>query len=138
MRKMTHGKRSSSGKTSSQCLTVDKSQCFRLESNEQMMRLDENILPTKWRGATVSEDEMQKLRKVKNVIRRGRISSIEETNIMFESGEEMNLPEGTLIVDCARNSTKWPQNKKVFDGDTINLQYLMLPPLGLGFCFCHI
>ena len=99
------------------------------------MRLDENILPTKWRGATVSEDEMQKLRRVKNVIRRGRISSIEETNIVFESGEEMNLPEGTLIVDCARNSTKWPQNKKVFDGDTINLQYLMLPPLGLGFMF---
>ena len=52
--------------------------------------------------------------------------------IIFTSGQEMYLESGTVVVDCARNSTRFPvQQEKVFDGDKIKLQFIMLPPLGL-------
>ena len=102
----------------------------RFEKNGIMMRLDKNILPTRFRYATMTKKEVEKLRNVKNIIRKGRIASIDTERVKFESGEEMNLPEDTVVVDCARNSTKFPQDKKVFDGDKINLQFIMLPPPG--------
>ena len=44
----------------------------------------------------------------------------------------MDLASGTVVVDCARNSTRFPvQQEKIFDGDKIKLQFIMLPPLGL-------
>ena len=107
----------------------------RLEENGLWMRLDKNILPTKFRYATMTKAEVEKLKKVKNIIRKGRIASIDTDRVKFESGEEMNLPEDTVVVDCARNSTKFPQDKKVFDGDKINLQFIMLPPPGM---FCSV
>ena len=109
---------------------------LRLERSGVLLRLDEKILPTKFRYATVSREEISRLRRVEHVIRKGRISSIDEERIRFESGEEMELAEGTLVVDCARNSTKWPCDKLVFDGDVINLQFLMLPPPGLNPADC--
>ena len=45
---------------------------FRLERNGVLMRLDENILPTRFRFATVSPGELQRLRRVRNIVRRGR------------------------------------------------------------------
>ena len=94
------------------------------------MRLDKNVLPTRFRFATMTQAEVEKLKKVNNIIRKGRISSIDTDKVKFESGEEMPLPEDTVVVDCARNSTKFPQDKKVFDGEKINLQFIMLPPAG--------
>ena len=105
----------------------------RFEKNGVMMRLDPNILPTRFRYATMSKAEVERLKTVKNIIRKGRIASIETDKVTFESGEEMSLPEDTVVVDCARNSTKFPQDKKVFDGDKINLQFIMLPPPGFIF-----
>ena len=107
---------------------------FRLERNGVLMRLDENILPTRFRFATVSPGELQRLRRVRNIVRRGRVAALDQASITFHSGERMELPEGTLVVDCSRNSTDWPHQKKIFDGDQINLQYVMLPPVG-SCCF---
>ena len=107
---------------------------FRLERNGVLMRLDENILPTRFRFATVSPGELQKLRRVRNIVRRGRVAALDQASITFHSGERMELPEGTLVVDCSRNSTNWPHQKKIFDRDQINLQYVMLPPVG-SCCF---
>ena len=56
------------------------------------------------------------------------------SKIIFTSGQEMDLEYGTVVVDCARNSTRFPvQQEKVFDGDKINLQFIMLPPPGSKF-----
>ena len=49
---------------------------FRLEKNRVNLRLDPNVEPTRNRYATVGEAEIPKLRKIKNVIRKGRISEI--------------------------------------------------------------
>ena len=48
------------------------------------MRIDESRLPTAFKCATVSMDELPLLRKVKNIIRRGRIESLEKDKIIFK------------------------------------------------------
>ena len=48
------------------------------------MRIDESRLPTAFKCATVSKDELPLLRKVKNIIRRGRIESLEKDKIIFK------------------------------------------------------
>ena len=97
------------------------------------MRLDPNILPTRNRLASVSSSEMPKLRKIKNIIRKGRVARIDVGKIIFLSGEEMQIPSGTFIIDCSRNCLKFQrpdQLKKVFDGDEINIQFIWMPPPG--------
>ena len=104
-----------------------------MERNGTLMRLDPNILPTRNRLATVSEPEMVKLKWVKNIIKKGRIARIDVGKIIFLSGEEMQIPSGTSIIDCSRNCLKFQrpdQLKKVFDGDEINIQFIWMPPPG--------
>ena len=48
------------------------------------MRIDESRLPTAFKCANVSKDELPLLRKVKNIIRRGRIESLEKDKIIFK------------------------------------------------------
>ena len=48
------------------------------------MRIDETRLPTAFKCATVSKEELLSLRKIKNIIRRGRIESLEKDKIIFK------------------------------------------------------
>ena len=103
-----------------------------LEETGIMMRLDKNIMPTKYRGATVNKAEIKKLQRVKNIIRKGRIGRIDPGKLVFQSGEEMMIDPATLCVDCSVNCTLFAPPKKVFDGDRINMQYIRLLPPGLS------
>ena len=96
------------------------------------MRLDKNIMPTRYRAATVSRKEIEKLQKIKNIIRKGRIDRIESGKLIFQSGEEMDFDAETICVDCSVNSTMFGPKKQVFDGDTINVQFIRLPPPGIS------
>lgn len=93
-----------------------------------LMRLDKNIMPTRYRAATVSEPELKKLRQIENIIRKGRIENAEEGKLIFKSGEELKIDANTLLIDCSTNSTLFAPSKKVFDGKTINIQFIMMPP----------
>jgi len=105
---------------------------LKLEENGILMRLDKNVLPTRYRAATVNHTEIKKLQQVKNVIRKGRIESIESGKLIFQSGDEMLFDPKTLCVDCSVNSTMFQPQKKVFDGNTINVQFILLPPPGIS------
>ena len=48
------------------------------------MRIDENRIPTAFKCATVSTEELILLKKVKNIIRSGRIESLEKDKIVFK------------------------------------------------------
>ena len=47
------------------------------------MRIDETQDPKTWKCATVSEAELIELKKIKNIVRQGRIESIEKDKIVF-------------------------------------------------------
>jgi hypothetical protein len=93
----------------------------RIESNGHFLRLDENVWPTMWRCATVTLAELEQLRRVKNIIRSGRVRHIEANRIVLEKGIAQTSP-ATLHVDCTANGLEKRLAKPVFADDHITLQ----------------
>ena len=93
----------------------------RLESCGYFLRLDPTVRPTMFHGATISEAELNELRRVKDVVRKGRVSTIDSGNITFVSGRtEPTLDH--VIVDCSASAIKDNIIKPVFSGDVITPQ----------------
>jgi hypothetical protein len=67
------------------------------------LRLDEGVWPGMFHGATVSELELQALRKIDNVIRLVRVRQIERERLILEQGE-VAMPPDTLYVDCTASA----------------------------------
>jgi len=101
---------------------TSKSDMFdRLEACGYFLRLDTTVRPTMFHGATISEAELAELRRVKDVVRKGRVAEINTDNITFVSGRtEPTL--GHVIVDCSASAIKDNVIKPVFQGDTITPQ----------------
>lgn len=93
----------------------------RVEAAGIFTRIDESIRPTMFHGATISDPELAELRKIKNVIRKGRIQRIEPDQIIMD---EATLPSdpNTLFVDCSACAVGNSEETTVFQGDTIRLQ----------------
>ena len=72
--------------------------------------------------ATVSAGELVKLTKIKKIIRKGRLKSVTRTRLVFLTGEEVELLDNTLVVDCAVNSIKFKPKIEIFSGEKITLQ----------------
>ncbi|MEM9571331.1 MAG: NAD(P)-binding protein [Pseudomonadota bacterium] len=93
----------------------------RLENVEMFTRIDTDVRPTMFHGATISDPELAELRRVKNVIRKGRIQRIELDQIVFDDGTLPNDPD-TLFVDCSACAVGNSEEAEIFHGDTIRLQ----------------
>jgi hypothetical protein len=95
----------------------------RLEAAGQLLRLDGEVRPTKYRCATVSQDELRELRRIRGVVRLGRVRRIEPARLTLEYGVLDSRPD-ELYVDCSacaipRQSAGVP----VFEGEgAIHLQ----------------
>ncbi len=96
-----------------------------LEADRRLLRLDKDVWPTKYRCATVSLDELEKLRSIANTVRLGRVVRIDSDAIILEHG---SLPTGSevLHVDCTADGLAKREIRAVFDGDTITLQSLFM------------
>lgn len=94
----------------------------RLERAGIFTRIDTDIRPSMFHGATISDPELEELRRVKNVIRNGRVSRIEPDRIIFENGDVLDSDPGTLFVDCSACAVGNSEETTVFQGDTIRLQ----------------
>ncbi|MDJ0920878.1 MAG: NAD(P)/FAD-dependent oxidoreductase [Henriciella sp.] len=93
----------------------------RLEAAGVFLRIDKNVRPKMFHGATVSQAELTELRKIKNIIRMGRIQRIEPDKIVFEQGEMASDPDW-LYVDCSARAVGNMEEAPVFQGDQIKLQ----------------
>merc|ERR1712071_174169 len=68
-----------------------------LEEKGMFVRLDKNFTPTKFKYPIIGEDELELMRKVKNVIRKGRVNSIQlnkdtqTITVQFDRSEEAEL-----------------------------------------------
>jgi len=99
----------------------------KLEDCGQLVRIDKNVCPTRYKAATISSNEMEKLRKIKNIIRQGRIERIEQDSIKFKNGEKVPTDANTLHIDCSAAGSAYPPAKKIWDGDTVCLQMVVFP-----------
>ncbi len=93
----------------------------RLEQSGVLLRLDKHVTPSMFHGATVSQAEAEQLRRIKNVVRHGRVSKLGLHEIEF-SGQQIPTTPNTYHIDCSARAVPVTQTYPVFDGDAITVQ----------------
>jgi hypothetical protein len=93
----------------------------RLERGGQVLRIDRTVWPTAYRGATLSTLEVEALRTIKDVVRKGRVKRIERDAIALERGNVEAAPDD-LYVDCTAKAFSSGPPVLVFNEDQITLQ----------------
>ncbi len=93
----------------------------RLNDTGQLLRIDERVAPTMYKGATVSLDELEQLRRIENVVRLGHVRRV--------GRDEIELAEGTIVtsprhlhVHCAARGLNPAPAVPMFTADRITLQ----------------
>jgi hypothetical protein len=103
-----------------------------MEQRAQLVRLDSNILPTKFRFAVIGDDEMKYLQKISNTIRQGRITSIhcanecKDAGVHFQKGDPVTFEAGTTFIHC---TSPGPFNGKSYNSLFPSENEMMLGPL---------
>jgi hypothetical protein len=93
----------------------------RLEACGQLVRLEEAVEPTMYRGATISQTELEGLRLIENVVRQGRVTHIGETRIALEGGS-IPTDEEQIYVDCTADGARRVPGRAIFEPNRITLQ----------------
>ncbi len=93
----------------------------RLERTGQLLRFDPSVRPTLYHCATVTRAELDELRRIRHVVRMGRVRSLGENEIVLEHGTIPTSPDA-LHVDCSANGVERRPAVPVFAGDRITLQ----------------
>ena len=93
------------------------------------LRIDESIEPEMMHFATISQGEVDILRQITRVIRKGRVTAIEPGRMAF-GDESVDVPENTLFIDCTASAVPFAARMNTgpqFRGDTIVLQPIFVP-----------
>ena len=93
----------------------------RLEALGFFLRVDPELTPTMFRGAIMSEAELELVRSVTQIIRMGHIKRIEPQRILLEEGEIPTSPK-SLHLHCAAAGLGFVDTVPVFSPDRITLQ----------------
>lgn len=93
----------------------------RLEKAGVFLRIDTNVWPKMFHGATVSQMELEELRRIQNIVRLGRVKSISQEEIVLDQG---SIPTSSeyLHIDCSARAISNLTMKPVFEGDLITPQ----------------
>ena len=95
----------------------------RLEDSGGLLRLDPAVRPTMYRCATVTNAELDELRRITDVVRMGHVKGIEPDKMLLEGGET-TTDASTLFIDCTADGAERRPATAVFDADRITRQSL--------------
>ena len=111
------------------CRSLDE--LFRqLEDAGVMLRIDPAVTPTMARAPTLGRWELDLLREVEHVVRRGHVRRVEPGRVTFDDGT-LAVPADALVVHCAASGLQTPAPVPVWSAAGITLQ-----PIRAGFpCF---
>lgn len=93
----------------------------RLHECGHLLRFTDDVKPTMWRCATVTKLELEQLRKISNIVRMGRVRSINDTKIHLDDGD-IKITQRNLFVDCSADGLERRPAVPVFNGDQLTLQ----------------
>jgi hypothetical protein len=95
----------------------------RLETTGVLTRIDPRIKPTMYRCAIVSDAELDQLRRVTNVVRKGHVNAIEADRIILDEGE---IPTSLqhIHVHCSADGIPRLPEQSIFQGNRIKVQYV--------------
>ncbi len=86
-----------------------------------LLRIDDTVKPTMYRCATVTKAELEQLKRIKNIVRMGRVKAIDGREILMEDGSVPTDPN-TLHVDCAGDGLAKRPAVPIFENKKITLQ----------------
>lgn len=95
----------------------------RLEKTGYFLRIDKDVRPSMFKGATVSKLEIQALQRIKNVIRMGHISAIGTDEITLSQGK-IPTSTDTVHIDCSASAVMNQELKPIFNGHVITPQMI--------------
>ena len=96
-----------------------------LEVDGIMVRIDPSVQPEVFRGATVSQLELDSLRQIDNVVRLGRVRRIGTQQIAFDNADMPSDPRH-VYVDCTAAGVRPVEPRPVFGRDHITMQYVTI------------
>lgn len=103
---------------------------LRLEDAGVMLRVDRTVMPRMARAPTLAMWELEQLRTIENVIRRGHLHSVDRGRLTFADGS-IEIADDAVVVHCAAEGLKYPPLVPVWRPRGITLQ-----PIRAGFpCF---
>ncbi len=94
----------------------------RLEDAGVLVRIDKKVRPRMFHAATISQMELEQLRRIKNIVRKGRVTAIEKDQIVFK---EDSVPTSLdhIHIDCSATPIKADKPiTPVFKGNVITPQ----------------
>lgn len=96
-----------------------------LERQAIVFRVDRDRVPTRWRCATVNRDELQRLRSVDNVVRKGYVRRVGPDGLEL-TDDTVETPEDTVFVDCTANGLAKLPARPIFSEGRITLQSVFM------------
>ncbi|MCF8208735.1 MAG: NAD(P)/FAD-dependent oxidoreductase, partial [Rhodoferax sp.] len=98
----------------------------RLEACGFLTRIDPTRQPSMFHLATVAPGEVEVLRSIRHVIRKGRVRAIEPDRLVLDEGSEP-MPAHALYVDCTASAVEPRPVQPIFQANKIVLQLVRLP-----------
>jgi hypothetical protein len=93
----------------------------RLEACQQLVRLDPTVEPTMYHGPILSQNELESLRLIEDVVRQGRVAHIGEERIELEAGS-IPTDHNQIYVDCTGEDARRAPVRPVFEPNRITVQ----------------
>ena len=90
----------------------------RAEACGQIHRLDPEVEPDMFHGATLSAAERELLRRITQVIRKGRVRRVGVDGLLLDGGT-VPTARVELHIDCTAHGLGWAPPRPIFDGDRI-------------------
>jgi len=100
---------------------------LRLEDAGIMLRIDRTVTPTMAKTPTLATWELDQLRTLENVVRRGHLQGVDRGKLTFDEGS-VEVADDALVVHCAADGLKYPPLVPVWRPEVITVQ-----PIRAGF-----
>lgn len=92
-----------------------------LEKCGMVLRIDDSIRPKMFHGGTVSRMELDALKKIKDVVRLGRVKHISASEIELDKGN-ISTSRNHIHIDCSASAITNLETKPIFQGNLITPQ----------------
>jgi len=97
----------------------------RLEADDIFVRVDQNIEPRMFRGATISIGELEALRTVERIVRQRKVLHIGAHVIVTDQGD-VATDANRVYVDCTAAGVRPTIPRPIFESNRITLQYVTI------------
>lgn len=108
---------------------------LKLEACGVMLRIDERVAPTMFHYATMAAGEVALLRRIRTVIRMGRVRAIDADGMTLDGGR-VSVEPGALYIDCTASAVERRPAVPVYQPGLITLQMVRIPQPAFSAALC--